>query len=160
MQPRTIATLDQLEAFDWFEQVGARTQSVEIVSLKSWSEAMECLSDPVWENLCIEAANQYRERLQERAPDRFQQWNSIVEETKVRTVPLVRRKLSKVMSANNLPSLFEDSVQWDILHLCMEAEYADVYPPGFYASQAYWYTQGHFPCGWKGDFPKGKLVVF
>ena len=52
------------------------------------------------------------------------------------------------------------AVQWDILHVCMEAEYADVYPPGFYASQAYWYVKGHFPCGWQGEFPNGKLIVY
>jgi len=52
-------------------------------------------------------------------------------------------------------------VQWEILGVCMEAEYADVYPPGFYASQAYWYVKGHFPCGWEGgEFPKGKLIIY
>lgn len=44
--------------------------------------------------------------------------------------------------------------------LGLKARYADVCPPGFYASQAYWYVQGHFPCGWQGEFPKGKLVVY
>jgi hypothetical protein len=56
--------------------------------------------------------------------------------------------------------VFENMVQWDILHVCMEAEYADVYPPGFYASQAYWYVKGHYPCGWQGEFPKGKLIIY
>ncbi len=37
---------------------------------------------------------------------------------------------------------------------------ADVYPPGFYASQAYWYASGHFPCGWRGKVPQGKLIVY
>ena len=42
----------------------------------------------------------------------------------------------------------------------MEAEFADVYPPGFYASQAYWYVKGHFPCGWQGEFPNGTLIIY
>jgi hypothetical protein len=58
------------------------------------------------------------------------------------------------------PRTFEDAVQWDILNVCMEAEYADIYPPGFYASQAYWYVKGHFPCGWQGNFPEGKLIMY
>lgn len=66
-----------------------------------------------------------------------------------------------MISEQGLPKIFLDMVDWDILHLCMEAEYAEVYPPGFYASQAYWYMQGHFPCGWQGPFPKGgKLVIY
>jgi len=68
--------------------------------------------------------------------------------------------LSKVAVANKLPKSFEDTVQWDILHLAIESEYSDIFPPGFYASQAYWYLKGHFPCGWEGNFPKGKLVVY
>jgi hypothetical protein len=35
-----------------------------------------------------------------------------------------------------------------------------VYPPGFFASNAYWYIKGHFPCGWEGEFPKGTLVIY
>ena len=64
------------------------------------------------------------------------------------------------MRENNLPKVFEDTVQWDILGVCMEAEYADIFQPGFYASQAYWYINGHFPCGWEGKFPNGKLIVY
>jgi len=56
--------------------------------------------------------------------------------------------------------MFEHCVQWDILHVCMEAECADVFPAAYYASQAYWYVKGHFPCGWEGEFPKGKLIIY
>jgi len=65
-----------------------------------------------------------------------------------------------VVRENDLPKAFEDTVQWDIIHLCMEAEYADVYPPGFYASQGYWYAKGHFPCGWQGEFPLGTRIIY
>lgn len=73
---------------------------------------------------------------------------------------LVREKTKRVVEENELPKIFLDTIDWDILHVCMEAEYADVYPPGFFASQAYWYVKGHFPCGWVGEFPDGKLVVY
>jgi hypothetical protein len=71
-----------------------------------------------------------------------------------------REKTRAVAETHALPKVFEDTVQWDVLHLCMEAEYADVYPPGFFASQAYWYVAGRFPCGWEGKFPAGRLVVY
>ncbi len=108
----------------------------------------------------MEAVNQLCERLIERSRERFRLWNEIVDELKATTEPFVRRKLEQVVQLNDLSSAFQYSVQWDILHVCMEAEYADVFPPAFYAAQAYWYVKGHFPCGWKGKFPKGKLIVF
>lgn len=40
----------------------------------------------------------------------------------------------------------------------MEAEYADIFRPAFYASQAYWYVKGHFPCGWEVAFQAENLL--
>jgi hypothetical protein len=113
-----------------------------------------------WQDLLLEAANQYCERLSERSKERFNRWNDLVEDVKLTIEPLVRRKTELVIRKHNLPPIFERTVQWDILHVCMEAEYADLYPPGFYGSQAYWYVKGHFPCGWQGTFPQGKLVIY
>lgn len=159
MHPQTAATLKQLNEVDWFTHVGERDTNAAVV-LASWQQAIEYCGSVEWQSLCLEAANQYCERLSERSPARFDRWNEIVDEMKSSTEPLVHRKIATVMRANNLPKVFEDTAQWDILHLCMEAEYADIVPPGFYASQAYWYAKGHFPCGWSGDFPDGKLIIY
>ena len=159
MHRRTLATLDQLEEANWFAQVGVRDTNAAIV-LSSWEEAIAHCGSIEWENLCLEALNQYCERLVERSKDRFNKWNEIALELKKTTEPFVRQKIETVVRQNNLPEVFEKMVQWDILHVCMESEYADVYQPGFYASQAFWYTKGHYPCGWQGDFPKGKLIIY
>lgn len=159
MHPRTIATLDKLEKAEWFSKAGIQDTEVAIV-LSSWEEAIENCSSIGWENLCLEAFNHYRMRLLERSRERFRQWNDVVSELKTVTIPFVRRKIEQVVSQNNLPKVFEDTVQGDIIGVCLEAEYADVYPPGFYADQAFWYVKGHFPCGWQGEFPKGKLIIY
>ncbi|MCS6863484.1 MAG: hypothetical protein RMJ56_00245 [Gemmataceae bacterium] len=163
MHPRTKATLEQLEKADWFVNVGTYIgveDRSKFILLSSWQEAIKSCSSIEWENLLLEASNQYCERLVERSKERFNQWNDIATELKETTIPFVRRKIEAVVREHNLPKVFEDIVQWDILGVCMEAEYADVYPPGFYASQAYWYVRGHFPCGWEGEFPKGKLIIY
>ena len=159
MHQRTSATLEELKGLVWFRSVGVRdVETPEILS--SWHEAIESCASIEWENLRLEAANQYCERLAERSPERFNQWNDIVLSLKPITRALVSEKTRQVIEENDLPKVFLDTVNWDILHLCMEAEYADVYPPGFFASQSFWYAKGHFPCGWKGEFPKGKLVIY
>lgn len=163
MQAQTTATLEKLEKAPWFANVGTYVgveDRSKFVFLSTWQEAIDYCSSVEWEKLSLEAANQYRERLLERSKERFNQWNEIVHQLKSVTEPFVRRKIESVMRENNLPKVFEDTVQWDILHVCLEAEYADIYQPGYYASQAYWYVKGHFACGWEGDFPKGKLIIF
>jgi hypothetical protein len=159
MHARTDATLERLDKANWFSCVGVKDTEAAIV-LSSWQEATESCASLEWQNLCIEASNQYCERLVERSIERFKQWNTIVDNLKVITIPFVRGKVASVVRKERLPKIFEDMVQWDILHVCLEAEYADVYPPGFYASQAYWYVKGHFPCGWEGNFPEGKLIIY
>lgn len=159
MKSLTFSTLDQIDKVEWFTSVGiVDSQVVSVVS--SWEEAVKNSASVEWENLCLEAVSQYRSRISERAPERLNEWNNIVKELKEVTIPLVRRKIRVVVVENELPKSFEDTVQWDILHLAIESEYSDVFPPGFYASQAYWYSKGHFPCGWDGCFPEGRLVVY
>ncbi|QNN65238.1 hypothetical protein H9L12_00875 [Sphingomonas rhizophila] len=155
-----MATLEQLRNADWFANVGVQTSSA-VATLPDWPSAIASCSSPEWENLCLEAANHYRERLLERSPQAFSTWNDVVNAVKPSAMALVHDKTRYVVAAHSLPSAFSDTVNWDILHLCMEAEFADVFPPGFYASQAYWYERGHFPCGWRGPFPEGgHLVIF
>jgi len=159
MHARTEDTVKDLRQAQWFTRLGIRDTEVADV-LSSWDEAIQSCSSIEWENLCLEAANQYCLRLVERSPERWEKWNEIVSEVKPIAEALVREKTKQVIDANNLPKVFLDTVNWDIVHLLMESEYADVYPPGFYASQAYWYVKGHFPCGWKGEFPNGKLIIY
>ena len=160
MHPRTEATIEQLRHERWFRNVGIRDAGAAEV-LSSWKEAVESCSSPEWEELCLEAANQYRGRLLGKSAIEFSKWNERVSAIRPITKALVREKTKDVITDHQLPKVFLNTVDWDILHLCMEAEYADVYPPGFFASQAYWYMKGHFPCGWQGGpFPQGKLKIF
>lgn len=159
MHVRTKKTLEELREAAWFASVGQEA-SDNVIVVKSWREAIESCSSEPWEDLLLEAANQYCERLSERDSQRFMLWNRCVEEIRPLVVELVGEKTRWVEQAHELPPIFRETVEWDIVHVCMEAEFADVYPPGFFASQAYWYVEGRFPCGWSGEFPEGKLIIY
>lgn len=125
MHPRTQATLQELQQAEWFRNVGVRdSQGADVLS--SWDEAVESCASPDWEDLCLEAANQYRERLAEESRAELARWNDVVALVKPDAVSLVREKISSVVAAHQLPKVFIDTVEWDILHLLMECEFADV----------------------------------
>src|ERR1700733_10463025 len=134
MHLKTIVTLDRLEEAAWFSCVGIKDTEVAIV-LSSWQEAIDHCSSIEWENLCLEVRNQYCERLAERSIERFRKWNEIMIELKKVTIPFVKNKIEAVVCENNLPKTFENTVLWDILGVCIEAEYADVCPTGWSAGQ-------------------------
>jgi hypothetical protein len=160
MQPSTIRTLEALEAAAWFSRVGVKEAEFAIV-VSSWREAIEHSKSYEWEDLRAEAMNRYRERLARCSMERFRLWNDIVVEVKKLTNPLVKRKTAAVVREHDLPEIFETRVRTDISWVCIEAEYADVVPPGFFTANAFWYINGHFPCGWQGEFPpKGTLVIY
>ena len=159
MQPSTIGALQELEAADWFSHVGRKDTTVAIL-LSSWEDAVASCASPDWEDLRHDALNHLGIRVLERSKSEYVKWNDIVREIKKTAIPLVLRKIQPVVCEHHLPKIFEVSVITDITRLCIEAEYAHVCPPGFFAGIAYFYVTGHFPCGWSGQHPEGKLVIY
>lgn len=160
MHPRTAAALGQLREAAWFANVGVKdTDNARV--LTSWSDAVTSCSTPQWIGLCHDAVDAYCDRLQDRSPKDFARWNDVVLAVRPAVLDLVTEKTAGLVEKHNLPKEFRNAVGWDMLHLAMECEFADIYPPGFFASQAYWYQAGHFPCGWEGPFPDGgRLVIY
>jgi hypothetical protein len=159
MHRRTLATLEELQSVHWFSQVGA-PDTPDAIVLRSWYEAIALRGSPDREDLWLDMANAYSRRLQERSKERWLKWNDTVDALKETLIPFVRGKSEPVVREYKLPKAFEDSIQWDLLHACMETEHADVCPTGFYANLASWYIKGHFPCGWQGVFPQGMLIIY
>lgn len=160
MKRQTSAQLTRLDDCEWFRNVGDPVSDETVVVVASWKEAIRHCRTEDWEYLQQETANLLGLRIGGRSDERLQEWNDIVDEVKAVSMALVSRKIQAVVRENRLPKVFEDVVQWDVLHACMECEYADIISLDFYANQAYWYEQGHFPCGWEGIYPEGKLIIY
>jgi hypothetical protein len=159
MHSRTLEMLERIEKAPLFSRVGV-IEGSDVAFVTSWSEAIAICDTSEWEDLQLDALNQYCKCLAERSMERFHRWNDTVDEVKKIARPLVARKIAGVVRENHLPRIFSVQVKHDITLVCMEAEYADVCPPGFFTSLGHWYVNGHFPCGWWGAFPLGKLVVY
>jgi hypothetical protein len=160
MQSLTVATLEALEAASWFSRVGVKDTETAIV-LPSWQAAIEHSESYDWEDLRLEALNRYRECVAVRSMERLNVWNDVLREVKRFTEPLVKRKIVAVVRDHDLPEIFYIRVRNDMVTVCMESEYADLCPPGFFTANARWYLNGHFPCGWQGEFPpKGTPVIY
>lgn len=165
LNPTTTATLNDLESANWFVNVG-KPLAVDplfvdkVIACKSWNQAIEQSSSTKWGNIQIEAGNALSSRVIAAKSERFHVWNDLVDNLKPLAVDLVGRKICSVVAEHKLPNAFRHTVEWDILHLLLEAEYSDIVKPTFFAAQAYWYASGRFPCGWKGRFPQGQLIVY
>ena len=165
MQKQTLDLLQRLEATDWFVNVGSQ-KAPDVVSVSNWKQAIKMSRSAKSRNLFLEGQNLLTQQLHDNFPARYHgTWNETVIAVNSITDPLVLRKIQKY----NKYSAFSESdvkavmnaAQWIIMAACMEQEFADCVPPAWELEWAEWYVQGHFPCGWEGNFPEnGRLIVF
>ncbi len=182
MKRRTAAALRLLDKAHWFKHLGESHDGVARVVF-SWEEALRLCFSPTyeWDNLRNTADNQYCACLAGKGG--FSKWNDTVRSLEPAVRELVHRKvegvigivttsLDQLLTVKQIDKKIKPSEEFervavygDVLLACMELEYADVHPPGFFANLMYWYVEGHFPCGWDGpqklerwDFKLDRIV--
>ena len=152
----------RIKSICWFSRCGeplALDLTMEIERARSWPEALGACQSLRWENIQLEAQNQLRAWL---PPDRYRVWNDIVVRHKAELIaPLVEEKIVPFQLQQGLDVAIVHSISWDVLGALMENSYLDVRHPVHFFLELLWvYEAGHFPCGWLGDWPSGKLIVF
>jgi hypothetical protein len=160
MRPPTLGALAEFEAAPLFSAVG-QAVSADVVAAGSWDDAIARCSTIEWDNLQLEGAGKLTEALCVHHRARYQGWNDIVGECKLRLEPLITSTVRRLFPHDPAKAkAVWDSTVWDLLHLCMEKEYSDLIQGGFSGMLAPWYLAGRFPCGWEGTWPAGRLVVY
>src|SRR5437870_7990214 len=104
MHSRTIATLIQLDTTSALSPYTTLFRS-RVTVVKSWPEAIEQCSSFEWEDLRLEALNQYRECIAERSMERLKLWNEKVREVKKSDGALVDREARADVRESNLPKI-------------------------------------------------------
>jgi hypothetical protein len=163
MRPDTKAALAELWEADFFSKLGQPVQAPGVIAVKSWQEAMALVTSRDWDNLRLEAENRLTEALHSQCRERYSKtWNKIAIEVNGLLAPLVKEKLRSLYRERALPKKFRQIIHGDTHAICMEAEYSDVVPAGWYTKHLKpWYLNGHLPCGWTGEFLReGELMVF
>jgi hypothetical protein len=160
MNTKSEELLDALDRIDWFSRVGL-PDFQPATMLDSWQQAIAFATGRRdWESFRLERRNDLTAFLHKNSIDRYGKWNEITADLKKRIEPLVHRKITDVSVEHSLPKAFEHCVRWDCLGACMEVEYSDLRPLGFYTQLAAVYLRGHFPCGWDGQYPSGHLLIY
>lgn len=154
---QTIGTLDTLYEIDWFSKVGIRDLE-DVEYARDWADAERLCSQSIYQNLKIEAANELRLRVLKRDKSRFEKWNEVARTVRPFAKAVVADKTAESFAHGQLKKSTIDTMNWDIIHLCLESEYLDLVEPGFFHAQAFYYRAGHFRCGVKGE--KDKLRWF
>lgn len=159
------AVADELRGIGWFANCGKASDfadvGVDVIRAAGWPDAIARCSAPEWEETTLNAQAALTTHLLAKYPHRYAQWNQVVRQAKAELVStIVDPAIHATVEGNDLPQVFVDCVRWDIVGAAAEMAFADCHPPYFYRRLLLIYKKGHFPCGWDGEWPRGRLVVW
>lgn len=142
LNPQVVAFINHFESFAWFQNVGKPIQNNNIKQIHSWDNAWESLQDESWTDAS------FHEQIDQQHPA----WIAAYD------------KVKQIISASENDYELEDGV-FASMQAAYDAggaayEIAVNKNEGYYQKLIKWYQLGHWPCGWEGTFPKGKLIIF
>jgi len=152
---------ERLQAIRWFEKCGQPPiQNLEfgITWIKDWQTATKYFSDPEWQNTTLEARNMLTVHLSKKHAKEYQDWNKLVRDAKIKLQDIFTA-IEIFQQKQGLNKKFSDCARWDLLAAVMESTYKSCHPPVFFLKLLTIYENGHYPCGWQGEWPNGNLVV-
>jgi hypothetical protein len=155
----------RLGAIDWFASCGEPASfdlSMAVERAESWAQTLWYLTDPAWGYVEMEAQNQLTRWLHEYDRDNYQNWNGLVVGHKEALLNrLSEEKWIPYQQAHGLDVAVAHFALWDALGALMENSYlGSGHRCFFFLELLTVYEAGHFPCGWRGEWPEGALVVF
>ncbi len=160
LQAKTEALLSQASDFPWFAHVGEGSLEQSLV-VKNWDVAIEKCTSIDYENFGIEMTNHIRRVVRTASVERYQQWNEI---TAIVRPPIIGMAMSAIervpVVSQECITAIKLQISRDLIRACIESEYADFFPPGYYLDTFQIYSLGRFPCGWNGDYPQGQRIIY
>lgn len=155
----------RIKKIKWFQNCGNKLEISLIYDVsyaKDINSVIKHISSTRWENIGIEEENRLTAHLFKNYPDKYHQvWNCIVKDIKGTILPDIKENVINI--ANEFKLNEEEiitQIEWDILGIIMGYTYYDYMEPTFYKEILKIYENGNIPCGWKGTYPNGKIIIY
>jgi hypothetical protein len=141
VNPTVRSFLEELDIIPWFKNIGEPLYIQEVKQLFSWNDAWEHLQNESWINASFH--------------NHVDSMNPIWDLAYDQALGI----LSKSINSHELEERISiaDAVAYDIAAAAVELATDS---PDFFTNLIEWYRLGHWPCGWEGEYPKGRLIVY
>ena len=136
------AFLEELEQFPWFEHTGKPIQDEGIKQVFSLNTAWECMQDDSYTYASFHLE--------------VDQAHPVWAEAYDRVFDIVSKSGRNYELEKDNP--IARSAAWDAGGAAYQIAVGN--KTGFYIHLMEWYRKGHWPCGWEGEYPDGKLIVY
>jgi len=151
--------VDRLQNIPWFVNIGRGGYLNDIKNITAESDFISHITSAHWEDVTLQASNVITGYLEKRQSSKYQCFNGLVRKAKeiidIEIMPIIKN-----------PTTLDDdilinNVKWDLVSFLAEETYKAYLPnERFFERLTVIYENGHIPCGWEGQWPSGRLVIY
>lgn len=124
-------------------------------------EVIKTINSIEWENVCLEESGNITEYLAVHNKEEYNKnWNQLVKKIKLEVLPQIIDKIQEEIAKKGFPENVIDDIKFNLVTILTSDAYSKYYSSEFCSRLLKIYTSGHLPCGWDGEYPDGKIVVF
>ncbi|WP_017348345.1 hypothetical protein [Pantoea sp. A4] len=152
-------SLDRIRNINWFSSVGEPVHILDGLLISDPIMAAHELSQPSWEDTTLEASNSISSYISMKYPSIFQGWNNVAKEAKHFFDSEVSLNIPKLDGFDG--ELVIQCIGWDVVHYFIEDFYKDKISGGLFFNRLISiYETGHLPCGFDGEWPLGRVMIY
>ncbi len=152
---------DALSHFSFHGLFGRCGEAVDDAhSVPGWRSALEFAESEVWDDFVLDRANAIRLWVRPISVERFGCWGDFSVPAGARWDSIQDAVRSRSPVDDGIWTRTLPTVEWILVHAAVEEAYADLDCPDWHRRMLKWLCDGHFPCGWDGEYPAGSPVVY
>lgn len=153
--------IDKMLKCSWLHMCGEKDALPFDVEYLDSKKVEKSINSTKWENMCLDRMGDFTAYLTKNHKDEYKKyWNEEVKYIKANYIPSISENINKVLLEKELPLDILDDMKMNIVSLFMLEFYSDYYSCDFYEKMQEIYLAGHLPCGWVGEYPNGKFLVY
>lgn len=154
--------INQIMKCSWLENCGKEGNfGFEVEYIKSQSKIKNLINGIKWENVCLEENGDFTAFLHMNHKEDYNKyWNEMVVKIKKEYISAISESLEIALDEFKGKDSIMVDIKANLVILFMLNFYSEYYNSDFYDKMLEIYLSGHLPCGWSGNYPEGKFIVY
>lgn len=147
----------------WFENCNNKNaiSEYEVSYAKDINSVIKHCSSIRWKNLTLEKREDVSSYLVVKRVNTPYTWNEVALTIKNNIVPSILKKAEEKWNEKyDKSEEIMKSIRWNISCILILSAFSEYKTDPFHEELLKIYEQGYFPCGWKGTYPHGKMVIW
>ena len=148
----------------WLEKCGVPQENIfssPVIWIQKVGDVTKNITSIRWENACLEEQGNISEFLAKNYKAEYNHsWNAIVKTIKTDYLPNIMPLIEDACQKNELPKDILNDVRFNLLSIFLASYFSQYYQSEFFEGLLDIYLSGHIPCGWRGKYPDGCIMVF